>query len=214
LVEVGIDVLGSAVTAAGAEWQRAVQRDATTANRSSSSIVTRANLSGKVRPGVGSIRAVRGELPSRLAVALLAPMLLLTLARCDRDFTYGEFDDPKHCHTALAQVATCRGEDTSFQECHFRYRADGTPNAQVCAAFLGAADAGPAEIESATKEHCPERSPIGWEKVPCARFHVDPSWTCFTCAEHELEVGRTLVQAFDPSCGRGVVLKACNEPLP
>lgn len=177
-------------------------------------MVTRANLSRKVRRGVGSVQAVQGELPSRLAAALLAAMLLMALARCDRDFVYGKFDDPKHCQTALARVATCRGEDTSFQECHLKYRADGTPNAQVCAAFLGAADAGPADVESATKAHCPERSPVGWLKVPCARFQLDPSWVCFTCAEHELEVGRTLVQAFDTSCARGVVLKACNEPLP
>ncbi len=159
-----------------------------------------------------------GEPLSHLELAvrrlLVTPVLLFALARCDTGFAYGKFDDPKHCQTVLAQVASCRGEDTSFQECHLKYRADGTPNTQVCAAFLGAADAGSAEIESATKEHCPERSPIGWERVACASFHLEPAWVCFRCAEHQLEVGRTVVQAFDTSCAHAVVLKACNEPLP
>jgi hypothetical protein len=124
----------------------------------------------------------------------------------------GTIDDPSVCHTSLAKTTACRGSDTSWQECHYQFRADGIPDADVCASFLAA----PIDASASTTagQPCPEMSPAGWRRIACERFRLDATMACFYCVDGRLESARQVVQAFAPSCERGVVLKSCNQELP
>ncbi len=119
---------------------------------------------------------------------------------------------PGDCRTALAQTTSCAGEDTSFQECHYRFRAEGVPSAPVCAAFLASAAGGPAPVDAGSG--CLETSPGEWTEVACASVHIETALRCFRCVDATPEAARVLVQAFDARCERGVVLKSCNQALP
>jgi hypothetical protein len=119
---------------------------------------------------------------------------------------------PSDCHTVLARTTSCRGRDESWIECRYRFRADGVPDPKVCRAFLAAGDTGPPNAKPLPG--CPEASAAGWEKVPCEKFHLEASMACFSCNDSQPEASRRLVQAFAPSCERGIVLKSCNDELP
>ena len=124
----------------------------------------------------------------------------------------GSIAQSSECRTSLSMTTACQGENSSFQECHYHFRAEGVPDPRVCAAFLAGPDAGPAP--SADDGPCPETHPAGWEGVACQDFHLDAKMVCFRCSDRShLEAGRELLQAFDRSCDQGVVLKSCNEPL-
>jgi hypothetical protein len=125
----------------------------------------------------------------------------------------GEIDQASDCRTSLAKTTACHGKDTSFQECHYHYRADGIPNAQVCAAFLAGPRVG--AVAEAGSSPCPETSPVGWEGVSCEDYGLDPKMACFRCIDHSSpETARALLQGFDRTCEHGIMLKSCNEPLP
>ncbi len=126
----------------------------------------------------------------------------------------GQLDQTSDCRTSLAKTTGCQGEDTSFQECHYHFRADGIPDAKVCAAFLAWPQADPAAA-SAVENTCPETLPSGWENVPCENYGLAATMVCFHCFDGSRpEAARRLLQAFDPSCEHGIVLKSCNEALP
>ena len=124
-------------------------------------------------------------------------------------------DSPDDCRTALLKTTSCSGEDTSFQECHYHFRAEGIPDRQVCAAYLASGNG--ASDDRVVK--CLETSPAGWTRVPCAGRDLgssgvaagDADFVCFACSDGGLENARSLLQAFDRSCQHAVVLKSCNE---
>jgi hypothetical protein len=136
-------------------------------------------------------------------------------------------EGPDDCRTALAMTTTCRGENSGFQECHYHFRAEGLPDPALCAAFLarpGTEPLAPAVTTvtalavsadgGAAHAGCPENDPGGWQRVACEDYKVDATMVCFLCLDDSRpETARQIVQAFDRSCERGVVLKACNEPL-
>jgi hypothetical protein len=130
-------------------------------------------------------------------------------------------DDPSDCRTSLAVTTTCRGENSGFQECHCHFRAEGIPDPEICTAFLAGPDALPAShpdpapaMDGGARGPCPENAPTGWQPVACDSFGIDAAMVCYRCVDDTRpESSRELVQAFDRSCDRGVVLKSCNEPL-
>jgi hypothetical protein len=125
----------------------------------------------------------------------------------------GEIDQASNCRTLLAKTTACHGEDTSFKECHYHFRADGIPDPQVCAAFLASPRDG--SVAEAGSSHCPEASPAGWGGVSCEDYGLDPTMVCFRCMDKSSpETARFLLQGFDRSCEHGIVLKSCNEPIP
>jgi hypothetical protein len=64
-------------------------------------------------------------------------------------------------------------------------------------------------------EPCAETSPRDWREVSCPRSSVPSGYRCFLCVDDLTpERNRRVLQAFEPSCRRGVVLKACNTTLP
>jgi hypothetical protein len=123
----------------------------------------------------------------------------------------GEIDQASDCRTSLAKTTACHGKDTTFQECHYHYRADGIPDAQVCAAFLaGPRDGSVAEAGSIA---CPETSPVGWEGVSCEDYGLDPKMACFRCIDHSApETARALLQGFDRSCEQASCSRAAMNP--
>ena len=125
-----------------------------------------------------------------------------------------DIDHASDCRTSLAMTTACRGQNSSFQECHYYFRAEGVPDPQVCTAFLAGPDAGPAA--RVDEGPCPETRPAGWQTVACEDYHLDAKMVCcFRCFDgSQPESGRALLQAFDRACERGIVLKSCNEPLP
>lgn len=113
------------------------------------------------------------------------------------------------CKTALLETTSCRGEDTSFQECHYFFRAEGKPDPTICRAFTSVAS-GPRDAGGVA---CDERAPSGWTKVPCKDYRLPDDNACFTCTSARHEETRHLLQAFTPNCERATVLKTCNVDL-
>lgn len=122
-----------------------------------------------------------------------------------------KLDSPEQCRTALLETKSCRGEDSSFQECHYYFRAEGVPRTEVCRAFANvpmdsaAPDAGDSE--------CSETSPSAWKRIACGDYELPASFACFSCSNAQPEAARHLVQAFAPACDRAIVLKSCNVDL-
>lgn len=115
------------------------------------------------------------------------------------------------CRTSLALTTSCQVDDRSWQECRYHFRAEGVPDRGICSAFLRSS-AGASGVVPPGR--CREESPSGWRPVSCTAYHVESSMRCFLCAESaSVEVSRQVLQAFDPSCTRAVVMKSCNEPL-
>lgn len=121
--------------------------------------------------------------------------------------------EPEQCRSALLETESCEGEDTSFQECRYQFRAVGKPKPDVCRKFLAREGRSAGEMPSFAGA-CPETSPMSWRPVDCADFGIGPGFTCFRCDDPELERARHLLVAYDAGCQRGVVLKSCNQPLP
>jgi hypothetical protein len=123
--------------------------------------------------------------------------------------------EPSQCKTSLLETTSCRGEDTSFQECHYFLRAEGVPRPEVCRAFLAKvtnARSGPANPDAGHGE-CSEVSPADWRRVPCSDYQLAGDLACLSCVSERHEAARTLVQAFTPACDRAIVLKGCNVDL-
>ena len=121
-------------------------------------------------------------------------------------------DSPEQCRTALLETKSCRGEDSSFQECHYYFRAEGVPRAEVCRAFSDASLDSKAPLDPGASE-CNETSPSGWKSIACGDYELPASFACFSCANVRPEASRQLVQAFAPACDRAIVLKSCNVNL-
>jgi hypothetical protein len=118
---------------------------------------------------------------------------------------------PSDCKTALLETTSCRGEDRSFQECLYYFRADGVPQPDVCHAFLKVADS--AVAADAGVSGCNERSPAEWKRIACGGYKLPADYTCFACSSDRPETSRQLVQAFTAACDRAIVLKGCNVDL-
>ncbi len=121
-------------------------------------------------------------------------------------------DSPEQCRTALLETKSCRGEDSSFQECHYYFRAEGVPRAEVCRAFSDASLDSGAPLDPGASE-CNETSPSAWKRVACGDYELPVTFACFSCANVRPEASRQLVQAFAPACDRAIVLKSCNVEL-
>jgi hypothetical protein len=119
--------------------------------------------------------------------------------------------DPRQCQTVLLKTIRCRGEDTSFQECHYYFRAEGVPRADVCRAFLDISET--ERAPDAGVQGCSELSPAEWKRVPCGDFMLPADFACFSCSSQQPEASRELVQAFTPMCDRAIVVKGCNVDI-
>jgi hypothetical protein len=109
------------------------------------------------------------------------------------------------CRTRkLTAVESCRGEDSSFQECHYYFRAVGTPDHAWCRALLAAADR-PREPTA-----CDFRSPSRWAEVECRRYGLARFDRCFLCFEGEMEASRAYAYAYDDLCNHGAEQVTCN----
>jgi hypothetical protein len=160
-----------------------------------------------------------GRAKRSVAAAVLVLALAQTAVACEKcagPSGGARIDTPDQCRTALLEVKSCHGEDRSFQECLYHFRADGVPRSEVCRAFL-APDGGSTTATSPPSEggsaRCNELSPIGWRRVPCGEFKLPPDLACFVCADPAPEANRTILQAYSERCDRAVVLKACNTDL-
>jgi len=122
-----------------------------------------------------------------------------------------KLDSPEQCRTALLETKSCRGEDSSFQECHYYFRAEGVPRAETCRAFANAPIDGAAP--DAVDGECSETSPSAWKRITCGDYELPASFACFSCSNVRPEASRQLVQAFAPACDRAIVLKSCNVDL-
>lgn len=146
-------------------------------------------------------------------VAVLGWWVLASLGKLDLFGESRPLSAPEQCRSALRKTHRCEGEDTSFQECRYHFRAEGEPDPGVCQSFLSGERRGSAEKSVLAREACPETSPAPWRRVDCAPFAIGAEFTCFRCDEPELERARQLLVAYDANCRRGIVLKSCNQPL-
>jgi hypothetical protein len=113
------------------------------------------------------------------------------------------------CHPRkLTAIESCRGQDSSFQECLFYFRALGTPDLAWCRAALGAT--GRSEEPTA----CDFESPSKWGEVDCRRYGLAAFDRCFQCRTGELEASQTYTYGYDHGCTRAVEQVTCNvDPL-
>jgi hypothetical protein len=123
-------------------------------------------------------------------------------------FAKQTLDSPGDCHTTLAKTTSCHGEDSSFQECMYHFRAEGSPDPALCREFLAST---PASRGAPATNGCVETSSVGWQYAYCGEYGLEGYAQCYRCVEHRPENHREIVEAFDPSCTRGVVLVGCNE---
>jgi hypothetical protein len=119
-----------------------------------------------------------------------------------------KFSKPEDCKTPFVETKSCRGEDSSFQECYWFFRAEGVPDRAVCQSYLRR---GAPPFPSARS--CDARSPQGWQNIPCAGVRLSATSTCFACRVPEPEAARHYVQAFDSTCTQAILLAACNAPI-
>jgi hypothetical protein len=118
---------------------------------------------------------------------------------------------PEECgRMPLAERWTaCAGRDHSFLQGRLRYlRADGSPNAALCRAFL-ATHAVAKDVKD--KSPCPQTQPERWSEVACAPLHLDGFARCFRCDSFRA-TGDTDYEAFgvDQACSKIAVLHGTN----
>ncbi len=104
----------------------------------------------------------------------------------------------------LATMDTCRGQDSSFQECRYYLRATGTPDVAWCRAMLAAAD----RPEEPTA--CDLESPRSWAVVDCGRYGLSAFDRCFLCVTGEPEARRTYVHGYDRRCTEAAEQVTCH----
>jgi len=112
------------------------------------------------------------------------------------------------CRTPLVGDVTCRGADGSWIECDWSFHATGRPEPELCRRFL-----------TLPAGHRPRGEPADYDDVrafapsDCGAFALPAGLRCFTGSRHESEATNRYLQAFDPACTRGVVLRSCNARL-
>lgn len=104
----------------------------------------------------------------------------------------------------LTRVDACVGEDRSFQECHFYYRATGVADRAWCQAMSSVTAVG-GELAGCTWD-----STQGWAAVPCSRYDIYGRARCFACVSGSHEATITHVYAYDAGCERGLEQVTCN----
>ena len=108
----------------------------------------------------------------------------------------------------LTKMQTCTGEDHSFQECGFFFRASGVPDRSWCEALAAQAQG------SSPSPACDWNNPAAWRPVACATYNVHGAARCFSCADAQPEAGKTYVYAYDANCSRGIEQVTCNvDPI-
>jgi hypothetical protein len=116
---------------------------------------------------------------------------------------------PDDCRTALVETLSCLGEDRSFQECLYHFRAEGVPDPAMCRAFV----LGNPKV-TGSSDRCPPGDPSSWRPVECRDYALGSEYRCFLCVDNAShERNRSVLQAFRTSCDHAVVLAACNSPL-
>ena len=104
----------------------------------------------------------------------------------------------------LARVDACAGEDESFQECKFYFRASGVPERSWCEALPSAPPSGGA------LPRCDWSAPAAWAPVSCALYNVHGAARCFGCFDSGAEASKTYMYAYDAHCDRGIEQVTCN----
>jgi len=132
----------------------------------------------------------------------------LLLSGCDSLFGPKALGKAECRPRKLTHVDACQGEDTTFQECHFYFRASGVPDRAWCEALAASAmtSAGGPPV-------CDFSKPAAWAKVSCTGYQVAKDWNCYECKADELESSRAYLYAYDPQCSRGSELVTCNYAL-
>jgi len=120
---------------------------------------------------------------------------------CDKSTLSGSDCKPRK----LVQLQSCSGEDHSFQECGFSFRATGVPDKRWCA---GLTSAQPATATSLGR--CDWVNPAAWTRVACASYNIHGVANCFACNDSAPEAAKTYVYAYDAGCTRGLEQVTCN----
>jgi hypothetical protein len=110
------------------------------------------------------------------------------------------------CHTKkLESVDACNGLDDGFQECHFYFRALGTPNRDWCTRL---------QTSARTPEQGPMRcdfdKPETFTRVECATHGVFGNVDCYMCGAAATEATKAYVYAYRKDCSRGLEQVTCN----
>lgn len=104
----------------------------------------------------------------------------------------------------LSKLEACAGEDRSFQECYFYWRASGVADHAWCEALSGAQPSG-GELSRCTWD-----TPSGFTQVACDTFNIHGKARCFACKDGHREAALTYVFAYDEGCARSIEQVSCN----
>ena len=150
------------------------------------------------------------DLLLKTAVALLAAGCCQTPSNLDLD--------GKCKPRTLIKMDSCQGEDRSFQECRFYFRATGQADNAWCQSLAEATETEPSkECDSQNSndkdsacdpEAC--KSPSAFKRVDCDKYGVQDQATCYTCADVKREANKNYVYIYSPDCSRGAEKVTCK----
>ena len=98
----------------------------------------------------------------------------------------------------------CVGEDSTFAECRFFFRAYGVPDTQWCMQL---------KKQASHKQSIPEcnfEEPQQWAKVSCLDYQFDGALDCYACNIAQMESNRSYVYAYNDDCSSGIEQVTCN----
>ena len=98
----------------------------------------------------------------------------------------------------------CVGENKSFTECRFFFRAFGVPETQWCTQLKEQASSN-IPIPACDFDH-----PQKWAKVSCSEYQFDEALDCYACNISQLESNRSYVYAYNADCSKGIEQVTCN----
>jgi hypothetical protein len=140
---------------------------------------------------------------TRRHVSKIFALVFLVGASCDPSSRTLSGDDCKA--RKLTHVDDCSGKDESFQECHFYFRALGSPDQSWCKSMPRIATPEPANLPV-----CDFSKPSSWSRVSCSSYNITGAGGCYACTVDEPESSRTYVYAYSTDCLRGVEQVTCN----
>jgi hypothetical protein len=128
----------------------------------------------------------------------------------------------------LKKIEACWGEDDSWIECHFQYRARGVPDEAFCRGLLSSAgaqipvpptpahDSAPAAdafgpSKGSSESSCFDSAQL-WNEVDCRYFSLSEWQRCFSCGWGEHEAGHTYLYATNDTCAAAIEQVTCNVP--
>jgi hypothetical protein len=124
---------------------------------------------------------------------------------------------------ALSKMDSCEGEDESWQECRFYFRATGVPETQWCESLAKTARKDPLWDQSNAARDCVNDEECAWNacddvsswrRVRCVPYGLVGGWTCYECNDGYAETFKTYVYAYNDDCTRGAEQVTCNfDPL-